>query len=222
MDIPVFHDDQHGTAMVTAAAMLNYSILTGKKIEDLKLCGMGAGAAALSCLKLFQDLGLKKENMRIFDKDGLVYKGRTGNHDYLSVIECEENDRESMAAAMAGCDVFLGLSVGNCIKEEWLMKMNKDPLIMALANPTPEIDPELVKIARPDAIMCTGRSDFPNQVNNVMAFPYIFRGALDVRATKINQEMKIAVSKALAELAREPVDNKVSKNFGKDFTFGKN
>ncbi|WP_176086858.1 NADP-dependent malic enzyme [Martelella sp. HB161492] len=205
MQIPVFHDDQHGTAIIVAAAILNGLELAGKKIEEVKIVASGAGAAALACLNLLVSLGAKRENIWVFDIDGLVYPGRTTSMDRWKAIYAQESDKHGLADHIAGADVFLGLSVAGALKPELLSQMAEHPMIMALANPVPEIMPDLAREARPDAMICTGRSDFPNQVNNVLCFPYIFRGALDCGARTINEEMKMAAVRAIAGLAKEEV-----------------
>ena len=215
VNIPIFHDDQHGTAIIVCAAVVNALKIAKKDIKDIKLVGCGAGAAALACLDLLQFMGLKRDNIFIFDKEGLVTKKRKGM-DHKKALYAKDIPESSMAEMLNGADVFLGLSAGNLLKPEWLSGMNKNPLIMALANPTPEIDPALAKNARPDAIIGTGRSDYPNQVNNVLCFPFIFRGALDVGATAINQEMKVACVHAIAELAQEEVPEIVSLAYRKE------
>ncbi|HEX8045198.1 malic enzyme-like NAD(P)-binding protein, partial [Rhizobium sp.] len=203
MDIPVFHDDQHGTAIIVAAAILNGLELAGKKIEEVKIVASGAGAAALACLNLLVILGAKRENIWVHDIEGLVYKDRNVLMDEWKSVYAQDSDKRELAESIGGADVFLGLSAAGVLKPELLEQMAEKPLIMALANPTPEIMPDLARAARPDAMICTGRSDFPNQVNNVLCFPYIFRGALDCGAKTINEEMKMAAVRAIASLARE-------------------
>ncbi|MGO4436130.1 NADP-dependent malic enzyme [Rhizobium sp. RAF56] len=203
MKIPVFHDDQHGTAIIVAAAILNGLELAGKKIEDVKIVASGAGAAALACLNLLVTLGARRENIWVHDIEGLVYEGRVELMDQWKAVYAQPSDKRALAESIGGADVFLGLSAAGVLKPELLAQMADRPLIMALANPTPEIMPELARAARPDAMICTGRSDFPNQVNNVLCFPYIFRGALDCGAETINEEMKMAAVRAIAALARE-------------------
>ena len=187
MKIPVFHDDQHGTAIIVAAAVINGLKVAGKDISKVRLAGSGAGAAALACLDLLVSLGLRRENILISDIDGVVYKGRSINMDPEKDHYAQDTRARTLADIMPGADIFLGLSAGGVLKPEMVREMAPTPIIMALANPTPEIDPELARAARPDAMICTGRSDYPNQVNNVLCFPYIFRGALDVGATAINE-----------------------------------
>jgi malate dehydrogenase (oxaloacetate-decarboxylating)(NADP+) len=211
MDIPVFHDDQHGTAIISAAGVINALHLTGKKISDIKVVVNGAGAAGIACLELLKSLGVPHSNALLCDTKGVVYRGRTsGMNQWKSAHAVETKDR-TLEDAMKGCDVFLGLSVKGAVTKDMVKSMAKSPIIFAMANPDPEITPEDAKSVRPDAIVATGRSDYPNQVNNVLGFPYIFRGALDVRAHTINEEMKIAAANALAELAREDVPDEVAQ-----------
>jgi len=204
MKIPVFHDDQHGTAIIVAAAVLNGLKLAGKNIENVKICTSGAGAAAIACLNLLISLGAKRENIFVGDRDGLVTKRRSDNMDRWRMAFAQDTEAETLAEVLAGADIFLGLSAAGALKAEMIEGMAKDPLILALANPVPEIMPELALKVRPDAMVCTGRSDYPNQVNNVLCFPFIFRGALDVGATTINEEMKMAAVRAIAQLAHDP------------------
>jgi malate dehydrogenase (oxaloacetate-decarboxylating)(NADP+) len=204
MNIPVFHDDQHGTAIIVGAAVLNGLELAGKKIEDVKICTSGAGAAAIACLNLLVSLGARLENIWVADKDGLVTHKRNDVNDKWRGRFRRESDATTLAEVIDGADVFLGLSAAGALKPEMLRKMASNPLILALANPYPEIMPEEAREIRPDAMVCTGRSDYPNQVNNVLCFPFIFRGALDVGATAINEEMKLAAVKAIASLAHVP------------------
>ncbi|MCU0416488.1 MAG: NADP-dependent malic enzyme [Cytophagaceae bacterium] len=222
MNIPVMHDDQHGTAIISGAALLNALSIVGKKIEELKLVVSGAGAAAISCLRLYRDIGVRPENVVVFDINGVLHKGRTD----LAPIQMEfATNREvhNLFDALQGADMFLGLSAGNVLTPEMLQQMAADPIVFALANPVPEIDYHVAKAARPDIIMATGRSDFPNQVNNVLGFPYIFRGAMDVRATEINEAMKLAAVYAIAALAKEPVPESVNKSYADDkIIFGRN
>ncbi|MHA7968807.1 NADP-dependent malic enzyme [Rhizobium sp. CAU 1783] len=223
MNIPVFHDDQHGTAIIVAAAILNGLELAGKKIEDVKIVASGAGAAALACLNLLVTLGARRENIWVHDIEGLVYVGRETLMDRWKSIYAQDSDKRVLAESIEGADVFLGLSAAGVLKPELLLKMAEKPLIMALANPTPEIMPDLARAARPDAMICTGRSDFANQVNNVLCFPYIFRGALDCGATTINEEMKMAAVRAIAALAREEVSEVAARAYsGESPTFGPN
>ena len=204
MPIPVFHDDQHGTAIIVGAAVQNGLELAGKNIAEVKICTSGAGAAAIACLNLLVALGAKRENIWVADKDGLLTHKRNDVHDKWRAHFCQETDATTLAEVFDGADVFLGLSAAGALKPEMLMRMAEKPLVLALANPNPEIMPEVAKEVRPDAIVCTGRSDYSNQVNNVLCFPFIFRGALDVGATTINEEMKLAAVKAIAKLAHEP------------------
>ncbi len=223
MNIPVFHDDQHGTAIIVAAAILNGLELAGKKISDVKIVTSGAGAAALACLNLLVSLGAKVENIWVHDIEGLVYDGRNVLMDPWKEIYAQKSDKRVLAESIGGADVFLGLSAAGVLKPELLEQMAEKPLIMALANPTPEIMPELARAARPDAMICTGRSDFANQVNNVLCFPYIFRGALDCGATTINEEMKMAAVKAIAGLAREEISDVAARAYADETpVFGPN
>ncbi|MCV0398120.1 MAG: NADP-dependent malic enzyme [Rhizobiaceae bacterium] len=203
MAIPVFHDDQHGTAIIVAAAVLNALELAGKDIATVKIVTSGAGAAALACLNLLVELGARRENIWVTDRHGVAYRGRVEEMDRWKDAYVKETDARTLAEVIGGADVFLGLSAAGVLKPELLAGMADKPLILALANPVPEIMPEVARAARPDAMICTGRSDFPNQVNNVLCFPYIFRGALDAGATAINEEMKMAAVRAIAALARE-------------------
>jgi malate dehydrogenase (oxaloacetate-decarboxylating)(NADP+) len=214
MGIPVFHDDQHGTAIIVAAAVYNALELAGKRFEDVKVVTSGAGAAALATLNLLVTLGVKRENIWVTDIEGVVYEGRTALMDRWKAPYAQRTDKRTLTDAIEGADVFIGLSAGGVLKPEMLKRMAPTPLIMALANPYPEIMPELAREARPDALICTGRSDFPNQVNNVLCFPYIFRGALDVEACTINEEMKAAAVKAIAGLARETPSEVVARAYG--------
>lgn len=227
LNIPVMHDDQHGTAIISSAALLNALELADKKIEDVKVVVSGAGSAALACANLYLLLGVKAENITMFDKDGMLVKSRTDLLD-LQMKYAKDADPVTLSEAVKGSDVFLGLSVGNVLTPEMLLTMNHDPIVFAMANPIPEIDYDLAVATRDDIIMATGRSDHPNQVNNVLGFPYIFRGAMDVRATKINEAMKMAAVKALAELAKAPVPEQVNiaygetkLNFGRDYIIPK-
>lgn len=223
LNIPIMHDDQHGTAIISAAALLNALELVGKRIEECKITISGAGAAALSCAKLYLGLGAKVENVLMFDKDGLVSKQRTDLNKYVQPFATDRTDIHNLKEAMVGADVFLGLSVGNIVSQEMIKSMAKDAIVFAMANPTPEISYEDAVAAREDIIMATGRSDYPNQVNNVLGFPYIFRGALDVRATEIDETMKLAAAKALAELAKKPVPDIVNLAYNeKNLSFGRN
>ena len=203
MSIPVFHDDQHGTAIIVAAAVLNALELAGKAIGDVKIVTSGAGAAALACLNLLVSLGARHENIWVTDRFGVAYKGRVDEMDRWKDPYVKDTEARTLADVIDGADIFLGLSAAGVLKPELLAHMAAKPLILALANPNPEIMPEIARAARPDAMICTGRSDFPNQVNNVLCFPYIFRGALDCGARAINEEMKMAAVRAIAALARE-------------------
>ncbi len=214
MKIPVFHDDQHGTAIVVGAAILNGLHLIGKDLSKVKIVTSGAGAAALACLDLLVMLGAPVENIWVTDIKGLVYEGRVEEMDEIKARYVKKTDARTLGEVIAGADVFLGLSAGGVLKQEMVAKMAPKPVIMALANPTPEISPELVKAVRDDAIICTGRSDYPNQVNNVLCFPFIFRGALDVGATTITEEMKMAAVKAIAELARAEQSEVAARAYG--------
>ncbi|GJD36996.1 NADP-dependent malic enzyme [Methylobacterium aerolatum] len=214
MNIPVFHDDQHGTAIIVAAAVLNGLELAGKSLESVRIVTSGAGAAALACLNLLVSLGARVENITVTDIKGVVYKGRPELMDRWKDVYAQETEKRTLAEVIPGADVFIGLSAGGVLKPEFLREMAPKPLIMALANPYPEIMPDLAEKERPDAMICTGRSDFPNQVNNVLCFPYIFRGALDVGAHKINEEMKKAAVKAIAGLAHETTSDVVARAYG--------
>lgn len=221
MKIPVFHDDQHGTAIVVGAAILNGLHLVGKKIEAIKLVTSGAGAAALACLDLLVSLGVRVENIWVTDLEGVVYEGREKLMDPFKARYAQKTEARTLGEVIAGADVFLGLSAGGVLKPEMVAKMAEKPLILALANPVPEILPEEAKRVRPDAIIATGRSDYPNQVNNVLCFPFMFRGALDVGATTINERMKLAAVQALAELARAEASDVVALAYGgEQTTFG--
>jgi malate dehydrogenase (oxaloacetate-decarboxylating)(NADP+) len=214
MKIPVFHDDQHGTAIVVGAAVLNGLQLVGKKLDEVKLVTSGAGAAALACLDLLVNLGVRVENIWVTDIHGVAYEGRAEDMDPIKARYAKQTDMRTLAEVIEGADVFLGLSAGGVLKKEMAAKMAARPLILALANPTPEILPEEVRAVRDDAIMATGRSDYPNQVNNVLCFPFIFRGALDAGATTITEEMKLAAVRALAELARVEASDVVAMAYG--------
>jgi malate dehydrogenase (oxaloacetate-decarboxylating)(NADP+) len=221
MKIPVFHDDQHGTAIIVAAAVLNGLEFAGKRIEDIKIVTSGAGAAALACLNLLVSMGAKVENIWITDRFGVAYKGRLDEMDRWKDPYVKDTEARTLADVITGADVFLGLSAAGVLKPELLKHMAEKPLILALANPNPEIMPEEARAARPDAMICTGRSDFPNQVNNVLCFPYIFRGALDCGASAINEPMKMAAVRAIAALAREePSDVAARAYSGETPTFG--
>ncbi|MBN7815450.1 NADP-dependent malic enzyme [Algoriphagus pacificus] len=215
MNIPVMHDDQHGTAIISGAALLNALEIVGKDISDIKLVVNGAGAAAISCTRFYVSLGIKRENIVLCDKDGILRTDRTDLDEIRREFSTDRN-LHSLSDALLGADVFLGLSAGNVVSQEQLRLMAPNPIVFALANPDPEISYDLAVAAREDIIMATGRSDHPNQVNNVLGFPYIFRGALDVRATAINEEMKLAAAQAIAKLAKEPVPDIVNKAYGED------
>jgi len=210
LDIPVFHDDQHGTAIIATAGLINACHLTGRKFEDIKLVLCGAGAAGLSVLNLVKSLGVKDENATVVDSRGVIYKGRKEYMDQWKAPHAIETDKRTLAEAMEGADVFFGLSAAGIVSQDMVKSMAKNPIIFAMANPDPEILPEDIKEVRSDAIIATGRSDYPNQVNNVLGFPYIFRGALDVRARNVNDEMKLACANALADLARQDVPEEVA------------
>jgi malate dehydrogenase (oxaloacetate-decarboxylating)(NADP+) len=223
LDIPVFHDDQHGTAIISAAAILNGLEIQDKKIEDVKVVFSGAGAAAISCAKLYKDIGVKAENILMCDSRGVMWKGRGEGFNKYKDEFVSETEARTLADAMVGCDVFVGLSQKGVVTQDMVKSMADRPMIFAMANPDPEITPPEVKAARSDAICATGRSDYANQVNNVLGFPFIFRGALDVRASKINEEMKLAATYALAGLAkrREEVPDAVKTAYpGESFDFG--
>ena len=214
MRIPVFHDDQHGTAIIVAAAVLSALKVVNKTISDVRLVTSGAGAAALACLNQLVSAGLPRENIIVTDVVGVVYQGRTQQMDKWKSAFAVDTDARSLDEVIAGADIFLGLSAANVLKPAMLKKMAKDPLVLALANPDPEISPELVRQTRPDALICTGRSDYPNQVNNVLCFPFIFRGALDVGATTINEAMKLACVNALSRLVQQESSEQVIKAYG--------
>ncbi len=212
MDIPVFHDDQHGTAVVVAAGIENALDIAGKKLEDVKIIMNGAGAAGIACLEILKSMGAK--NIVLCDKQGVIYKGRNEDMNEWKEKYATDTKERSLLDAIKDTDVFIGLSAKDALNEEMLKNMGQNPIIFALANPDPEVRPELAKAVRPDAIIATGRSDYNNQVNNVMGFPYIFRGALDVHAMTINNEMKIAAADAIAKLAREPAPDEISAVYG--------
>ena len=220
MNIPVFHDDQHGTAIITAAGLINALHLTGRDIKTCRVVVNGAGAAAIACTELIKAMGVPHDHVLMCDRSGVIYQGRSGLDQWKSA-HAVNTDRRTLQEALVGADVFLGLSAAGALKPEMVMDMAPQPIIFAMANPDPEIMPPVAKEARPDAIVATGRSDFPNQVNNVLGFPFIFRGALDVRATRINDEMKIAAAQALADLARQQVPEEVAAAYGgRAHTFG--
>jgi malate dehydrogenase (oxaloacetate-decarboxylating)(NADP+) len=214
MRIPVFHDDQHGTAIISGAGLLNAAYLADKELGAIKVVVSGAGAAAIACVEFFCSLGVKHENVVLVDSKGVIHKGRTDLNRQKAKFAIADDGRRTLADAMKGADMFMGLSVANTVKPEWLLTMAARPIIFALANPDPEISYPDAIAARPDALVATGRSDFPNQVNNVLGFPYIFRGALDCRASTISEEMKLAAAHALAELTREPVPDSVLTAYG--------
>jgi malate dehydrogenase (oxaloacetate-decarboxylating)(NADP+) len=221
MPIPVFHDDQHGTAIITLAGLINAAELTGRNMEDIKVVANGAGAAGIACVELVKAAGIKHENVLLCDSKGVIYQGREEGMNQWKSAHAIDTDKRTLAEAMEGADVFLGISVKDALTPEMVLSMADKPIIFAMANPDPEILPEEVAKIRDDAIMATGRSDYPNQVNNVLGFPYIFRGALDVRASTINDEMKIAAAHALAELARENVPDEVSAAYqGERMVYG--
>ena len=219
MNIPVFHDDQHGTAIICAAGLINACLLTGRRLDEVKVVVNGAGAAAIACTELMKAMGVRHDNVIMCDREGVIYQGREDINQWQSA-HAAATDRRTLTEALIGADVFLGLSAAGALKPEMVKDMAKAPIIFAMANPEPEIRPELAKAARPDAIIATGRSDYPNQVNNVIGFPFIFRGALDVRATGINDAMKIAAANAIAELARERVPEEVAMAYGVQHSFG--
>ncbi|MBL8549830.1 MAG: NADP-dependent malic enzyme [Hyphomonadaceae bacterium] len=221
LDIPVFHDDQHGTAIIAAAGLLNACELTGRKLADIKVVVNGAGAAGLSVAGLIKMLGVPHDNVLVCDRDGVVYHGRPGKVDQFKAAHAVETKARTLSDAMKGADCFMGLSVAGAVTREMVKSMAKKPLIFPMANPDPEIEPEEVLAVRKDAIIATGRSDYPNQINNVLGFPYIFRGALDVRARTINEEMKVAAARALAQLAKEDVPDQVAAAYsGRRLKFG--
>jgi malate dehydrogenase (oxaloacetate-decarboxylating)(NADP+) len=218
LDIPVFHDDQHGTAIVAGAALRNASELVAKPLDLMRVVVSGAGAAGFACARYFLSLGIRRENLVLSDIDGVVYRGR-GDGNYLEELAADTTAR-TLAQAIEGADVFLGVSAPNVLTPAMLRSMNRDPVVFALANPVPEIDYRLAVDTRRDVLIATGRSDYPNQVNNVIAFPYVFRGALDARARKINEEMKLAATAAIAALAREPVTAEAGLE-GANIAFGR-
>ncbi len=221
MNIPVFHDDQHGTAIIVTAALKNWLHWSGRDIKKVKLVANGAGASAIACLNLITHAGVPRENIIVCDRKGVIYKGRNEGMDPYKEAFANDTDRRDLTEALKGADIFLGLSGPNMLDEDMVASMGDAPLIMALANPTPEILPELAKKAKPNCVVCTGRSDYPNQVNNVLCFPFIFRGALDVGATKINEEMKLACVEAIAELARREASPEVASVYaGEELEFG--
>jgi malate dehydrogenase (oxaloacetate-decarboxylating)(NADP+) len=220
MNIPVFHDDQHGTAIISGAGLINAMEISGKSLENLKVVVSGAGAAAIACSKFYVAMGVPQENIAMFDTKGHIHQGRTDLNAYKKLF-AQKTAYGSMAEAFKGADMFLGLSTKGLVNQDMVKSMAKNPVIFAMANPDPEISYPDAMAARPDLIMGTGRSDFPNQVNNVSGFPFIFRGTLDVQATTINEEMKLAAAKSLAALAKEPVPVEVLDRYGeKSATFG--
>ena len=221
MDIPVFHDDQHGTAVICAAGLLNALHLSGKKIEDVKIVLNGAGAAGIACIELLKRMGARHDNCIVADTKGVIYQGRSEGMNQWKSAHAVKTDARSLEEAMVGADVFLGVSVKGAVTQDMVRSMADNPVIFAMANPDPEITPEEAHEVRMDAIVATGRSDYPNQVNNVLGFPYLFRGALDIHARAINDEMKIACAQALADLAREDVPDEVALAYGKSLTFGR-
>jgi malate dehydrogenase (oxaloacetate-decarboxylating)(NADP+) len=221
LDIPVFHDDQHGTAIIAAAGLLNACELTGRRLSDIKVVVNGAGAAGLSCIALIKQLGVPHENVIAVDREGVIYRGREKGMDQFKSVHAVDTKARTLEDAIKGADVFMGLSVAGAMTKEHVKAMAKKPIIFAMANPDPEITPEEVHDVRKDAIVATGRSDYPNQINNVLGFPYIFRGALDVRARTINEEMKVAAARALADLAKEDVPDQVAAAYhGRRLKFG--
>ena len=221
MDIPVFHDDQHGTAVICAAGLINALYLSGKKIEEVKIVLNGAGAAGIACIELLKFMGARHENCIVCDTKGVIFQGRTEGMNQWKSAHAAKTKSRTLAEALDGADVFIGVSVKGAVTQEMLKTMAKDPVIFAMANPDPEITPEEAHEVRVDAIVATGRSDYPNQVNNVLGFPYLFRGALDIHARAINEEMKIACATALAELAREDVPDEVAVAYGRELKFGR-
>jgi malate dehydrogenase (oxaloacetate-decarboxylating)(NADP+) len=221
MDIPVFHDDQHGTAVICAAGLINALHLSGKLIQDVKIVLNGAGAAGIACIELLKSMGAKHNNCVVCDTKGIIYQGRTEGMNQWKSAHAITTPLRTLDEAMVGADVFLGVSVRGAVTSEMVVSMAPNPVIFAMANPDPEITPEEAHEVRPDAIVATGRSDYPNQVNNVLGFPYLFRGALDIHARAINDEMKIACARALAELAREEVPDEVALAYGTKLSFGR-
>ena len=220
LKIPIMHDDQHGTAIISAAGLLNACFLTNRKLEDVKVVVNGAGAAAIACTALIKAMGVRHDNVIMCDRSGVIYQGREESMDQWKSAHAVDTPARDLEEALVGADIFLGLSAAGALKPDWVKTMAPQPIIFAMANPDPEITPPEAKAVRPDCIVATGRSDYPNQVNNVLGFPFIFRGALDVRATAINEEMKIAAARAIAELAREQVPEEVAAAYGKNHQFG--
>ncbi|MGE4465341.1 malic enzyme-like NAD(P)-binding protein [Sphaerochaeta sp.] len=222
-NIPIFHDDQHGTAIIATAGLMNSTEIVGKKLGDIKVVVNGAGAAGISCAKMFVAAGVKREHIIMADSKGVIYQGRTVGMTPEKEEFATSDKARTLAEALVGADVLMGLSVADCVTPEMLLSMAKDPVVFAMSNPNPEIDYELAMSTRSDLIMATGRSDYPNQINNVLGFPFIFRGALDVRSVIISEGMKMAAAKALAALAKEPVPASVEKAYGgQKFSFGRN
>jgi malate dehydrogenase (oxaloacetate-decarboxylating)(NADP+) len=220
LDIPVMHDDQHGTAIIAAAGLINALQLTGRKLEDIQLVINGAGAAAIACVELVKAMGLPPEQAILCDSKGVIYKGREAGMNQWKSAHAVDTDKRTLAEALVGADVFFGLSIKDAVSQEMVQAMAANPLIFAMANPDPEITPEAVHAVRSDAIVATGRSDYPNQINNVLGFPYIFRGALDCRASGISERMKIAAAEAIAQLAQEEVPDEVGRAYGRNLKFG--
>lgn len=216
MNIPVFHDDQHGTAIICLAGLINAIEFSGKKVEDLRLVCNGAGAAGIACVNLIQSYGVPKNHCLMVDTKGVIYKGRQEGMNHWKEEHAVETECRTLEDAVKDADIFVGVSAKGALTKEMVKTMAKDPIIFAMANPDPEITPEEAREAREDAIIATGRSDYPNQINNVLCFPFMFRGALDTRASQINEAMKLAAAKALAELAREEVPKEVLAAYGKD------
>ena len=221
LDIPVFHDDQHGTAIIIVAALLNALELQKKNLDEIKVVCLGAGAAGIASMRLLIAMGLRRDQIYMVDREGVIHTGRTDLNPYKFAFAAE-TDKRTLAEAMEGADVFIGVSGANLLSARMLQSMNEKPIVFALSNPDPEISPELAHSVRDDLIMATGRSDYPNQVNNVLCFPYIFRGALDVRASRINQEMMIAAAMAIRDLAKQPVPEGIAEAYEQaaNFSFG--
>ncbi len=220
-DIPVFHDDQHGTAVICAAGLINALEITGKRLEDCRIVLNGAGAAGIACLELIKSMGARHDNCIMCDTKGVIWQGRTEGMNQWKSAHAARTDARTLEEAMVGADVFLGVSAKGAVTPAMVKSMADSPIIFAMANPDPEITPEEAQAVRPDAIVATGRSDYPNQVNNVLGFPYLFRGALDIHARAINDEMKIACARALAKLAREDVPDEVAMAYGRKLSFGR-
>ncbi|HZU65151.1 MAG TPA: NADP-dependent malic enzyme [Novosphingobium sp.] len=221
MKIPVMHDDQHGTAIIAAAGLINACLLTNRELKDIKVVVNGAGASALACTALIKSMGVPHQNVVVCDRQGTIWRGRETGMDQWKSAHAVDTPARTLEEALVGADVFIGLSAAGALKADYVKKMAAEPIIFAMANPDPEITPPEARAARPDAIIATGRSDYPNQVNNVLGFPFIFRGALDVRATAINEEMKIAAANAIAELARQQVPEEVALAYGRNHSFGR-